>query len=44
MSVRGQVAYPLPVSGSPRSAGPGLWYTVAKDNTSIHLWRLADED
>ncbi|MEU1599590.1 hypothetical protein ABZ468_44020 [Streptomyces sp. NPDC005708] len=37
------IAYPLPVSGSPRSAGPGMWCTATRDNASIHLWRLADE-
>lgn len=40
MAMRGQVAYPFPVSGSPRSAGQGAWYTVSKDQTSVHLWNL----
>lgn len=43
MSVRGLVTYPLPVAGSPRSAGAGMWHTVAKDKASVHLWCLADE-
>ncbi|MFF7680105.1 hypothetical protein [Actinacidiphila glaucinigra] len=39
-ALRGPVAYPFPVSGSPGSAGPGVWYTVGKDRTSLHLWCL----
>ncbi|WP_312870172.1 hypothetical protein [Streptomyces himalayensis] len=38
----GRIAYPLPVSGSPRSAGQGAWYTVSKDKTTLHLWQLTD--
>ncbi|WP_432043750.1 hypothetical protein [Streptomyces cadmiisoli] len=43
MSVRGRIAYPVPVAGSPRSAGPGMWCTVAGQDAAVHLWRLADE-
>jgi hypothetical protein len=38
--VRGRISYPRPVAGSPRSAGPGMWWTVAGDNASVNLWRL----
>ncbi|MEV1173511.1 hypothetical protein [Nonomuraea sp. NPDC049784] len=44
MALRSRIAYPFPVSGSPRSAGQGAWYTVSKDRTALHLWQLADED
>ncbi|HTJ37779.1 MAG TPA: hypothetical protein VL738_31485 [Dactylosporangium sp.] len=40
MALRGQVAYPFPVSGPPRSAGQGVWYTISKDRTTLHLWSL----
>lgn len=40
MALRGRMAYPFPVSGSPRSAGQGAWYTVSRDQTALHLWRL----
>jgi hypothetical protein len=40
MRVRGRISYPRPVAGSPRSAGPGMWWTVAGDNASVNLWRL----
>jgi hypothetical protein len=40
MTVRGRVRYPIPVSGSPKSAGRGAWYTVAKDQATLHLWSL----
>ncbi|MFG3422776.1 hypothetical protein [Micromonospora sp. NPDC048063] len=40
MAVRGRIAYPFPVSGSPRSAGRGAWYTVSRDGTAVHLWSL----
>ncbi|OAH13202.1 hypothetical protein STSP_35270 [Streptomyces jeddahensis] len=42
MALGGRIAYPFPVSGSPRSAGQGIWYTVSKDQTTLHLWRLQD--
>ncbi|WP_309484432.1 hypothetical protein [Streptomyces himalayensis] len=42
MALGGRIAYPLPVSGSPRWAGQGAWYTVSKDKTTLHLWQLAD--
>ncbi|MEW2487217.1 hypothetical protein [Streptomyces sp. NPDC048411] len=42
MTLRGEVSYPFPVSGSPRSAGDGTWYTVSADRTSLHLWHLQD--
>ncbi len=44
MAVRGRIVYPFPVSGSPRSAGAGTWYTVSKDRTAIHLWNLPDKE
>jgi hypothetical protein len=40
MTLRGRIAYPFPVAGSPRSAGPGAWYTVSKDQATLHLWSL----
>ncbi|WP_089010004.1 hypothetical protein [Micromonospora viridifaciens] len=40
MALHGQVAYPFPVSGPPRSAGQGAWYTVSADQTCLHLWNL----
>lgn len=42
MALRSEVIYPSPVWGSPRSAGGGTWYTVAKGGTAVHLWRLAN--
>ncbi|WP_431899335.1 hypothetical protein [Nonomuraea sp. bgisy101] len=44
MALRGRIAYPFPVSGSPRSAGQGGWYTVSKDQTTLHLWNLRQEE
>ncbi|MFD0856648.1 hypothetical protein ACFQ07_30730, partial [Actinomadura adrarensis] len=41
MTLRGEVSYPFPVFGSPRSAGNGTWYTLSEDRTSLHLWRDA---
>ncbi|MGW7433195.1 hypothetical protein ACWGIN_27090 [Streptomyces sp. NPDC054861] len=43
MSLRGQVTYPAHVSGSPRPAGPGLWWTLADPGGAVQLWSLADE-
>ncbi|MEV4446543.1 hypothetical protein [Streptomyces mirabilis] len=43
MTLGGQILYPFPVSGPARSAGDGTWYTVSKDRTSVHLWRLAED-
>jgi hypothetical protein len=40
MALRGRIAYPFPVSGSPRPAGQGAWYTLSKDQTTLHLWNL----
>ncbi|MFB7114301.1 hypothetical protein ACFCYR_36125, partial [Streptomyces sp. NPDC056291] len=40
MVVRGRIAYPFSVAGPPRSAGQGAWYTVSKDQTTLHLWNL----
>lgn len=40
MALRGRIVYPFPVSGPPRSAGQGAWYTVSKDLTTLHLWSL----
>ncbi|MFI8952397.1 hypothetical protein ACIGO6_38715 [Streptomyces sp. NPDC053750] len=44
MALRGRIAYPFPVSGPPRSAGEGAWYTVSKDRTTLHLWNLPHRD
>ncbi|MFB7273594.1 hypothetical protein [Streptomyces sp. NPDC056244] len=44
MTLRGEVSYPFPVSGPPRSAGDGTWFTVSEDRGALHLWRPADED
>lgn len=41
MSVRAQVAYPFPIAGPPRPAGPGQWLTSSADGTAIHVWTLA---
>jgi hypothetical protein len=43
-TLRGEISYPFYVSGPARPAGDGAWYTVSKDRTSVHLWKLADED
>ncbi|MGW4821029.1 hypothetical protein ACWEP4_19065 [Streptomyces sp. NPDC004227] len=40
MVVRGRIAYPFSVAGPPRSAGQAAWYTVSKDQTTLHLWNL----
>ncbi|MGV9772373.1 hypothetical protein [Streptosporangium sp. NPDC003464] len=40
MALRGRIAYPSSVAGSPRSAGQAAWYTVAEDQTTLHLWSL----
>ncbi|MFB4298823.1 hypothetical protein [Actinomadura sp. NTSP31] len=40
MTLRGRIAYPFPVSGCARSAGEGAWYTLSKDQTTVHLWTL----
>lgn len=42
MALRSEVTYPSPVWGNPRSAGGGMWYTVSKGGTAVHLWRLAN--
>ncbi|WP_338694775.1 hypothetical protein V2W30_07880 [Streptomyces sp. Q6] len=44
LSVRGQIAYPSPVTGSPRPAGPGQWYTLTADHGTLHLWTLPDKN
>ncbi|MCP2166308.1 hypothetical protein LX83_003176 [Goodfellowiella coeruleoviolacea] len=41
MTLRGQVAYPFPIAGSPLSAGRGRWGTLTRDRTSLHLWELS---
>ncbi|MFD4253663.1 hypothetical protein ACFWQL_28345 [Amycolatopsis thermoflava] len=38
LTPRGEVTYPFPVTGPPRPAGDGAWYTVAEDGASVHLW------
>ncbi|WP_448320243.1 hypothetical protein [Streptomyces sp. CO7] len=40
MTVRGRLAYPFPVHGSPLGAGPGAWYTVSEDRSALHFWSL----
>ncbi|MEU6240706.1 hypothetical protein [Streptomyces sp. NPDC047024] len=40
MTLRGEISYPLPVSGPPRPAGDGTWSTLANDRTTTHLWGL----
>ncbi|MEV6964363.1 hypothetical protein AB0M47_04535 [Hamadaea sp. NPDC051192] len=40
MSVRDQVAYPVPIAGPPRPAGAGQWLTSTPDGTEIQLWTL----
>lgn len=44
MSLRGEISYPVPVSGPARAAGGGAWYTISKDGTSVDLWELAEEN
>ncbi|MEU5789764.1 hypothetical protein ABZ754_18785 [Micromonospora purpureochromogenes] len=43
MTLRREMSNPFPVSGPPRSAGDGAWYTVSEDRTSLHLRRPADD-
>ncbi|WP_330461516.1 hypothetical protein OIB37_34405 [Streptomyces sp. NBC_00820] len=40
LTLRGEISYPVPVSGPARPAGDGTWYTVSADGTSVHLWEL----
>ncbi|NUW45870.1 hypothetical protein [Nonomuraea rhodomycinica] len=40
MTVRGRIVYPFPISGAPRSAGEGAWYSISEDRTTLHLWSL----
>ncbi|MFB7668528.1 hypothetical protein ACFC1R_32170 [Kitasatospora sp. NPDC056138] len=42
MTLRGEISYPVPVSGPARGAGGGTWYTISEDGTSVHLWELAE--
>lgn len=42
MSLRGEVIYPTPVAGQPRSAGDGMWYTVAEGGRVVQLWQLTE--
>nr|WP_237554954.1 hypothetical protein [Streptomyces sp. SID4948] len=42
MTLTGEVSYPFPVSGPARSAGCGTWYTVSKDQTTVHIWQLGE--
>ncbi|ADI10341.1 hypothetical protein SBI_07221 [Streptomyces bingchenggensis BCW-1] len=44
MTLRGEISYPVPVSGPARAAGGGTWYTISEDGTSVHLWELAKEN
>ncbi|MEU8515606.1 hypothetical protein AB0C76_29120 [Kitasatospora sp. NPDC048722] len=43
MTLRGEIAYPVPVSGPARAAGDGAWFTVSEQGTSVHLWQPAEE-
>ncbi|NGO78158.1 hypothetical protein G6045_21175 [Streptomyces sp. YC504] len=43
MSLRGRIAYPAPVFGSPRPAGPGVWWTAADEGRAVRLWTLGAE-
>jgi hypothetical protein len=40
LAVRGPVGYPVPVSGLPRPAGPGTWFTASADLSAVHVWAL----
>ncbi|WP_166024256.1 hypothetical protein [Streptomyces chilikensis] len=40
LAVRGPIGYPVPVSGLPRPAGPGVWSTGSADLSAVHLWAL----
>jgi hypothetical protein len=42
MAVRGRIAYPSPVAGSPLPAGPGAWCTLSGDRRGVRLWSLPD--
>ncbi|MGI5516974.1 hypothetical protein [Streptomyces sp. CA-106131] len=44
MTLRGEISYPVPLSGPARAAGGGTWYTISEDGTSVHLWELAKEN
>ncbi|MBC9712877.1 hypothetical protein H9Y04_09865 [Streptomyces sp. TRM66268-LWL] len=43
MSLRGQIAYPVPAHGGPRPAGPGPWWTFGESGARVHFWSLAEE-
>jgi hypothetical protein len=43
MTLRGEIAYPAPVTGPARAAGGGRWCTVAADRASVQVWELAEE-
>ncbi|MFF5404261.1 hypothetical protein ACFY8K_14890 [Streptomyces misionensis] len=38
MTPRGEISYPVPVSGPARPAGDGAWYTVSGDGALVPLW------
>ncbi|WP_199486748.1 hypothetical protein [Actinomadura logoneensis] len=42
MTVRARITYPSPVSGPPRPAGPGAWWTLSADHRGVRLWSLPD--
>lgn len=44
MDLRGEISYPVPVSGPARAAGDGRWHTISKDGTTVHLWGLVQEN
>ncbi len=39
MTASGPITYPFPVTGTARTASPGLWYTVDRGWTAVHLWK-----
>ncbi|SED06601.1 hypothetical protein SAMN04490357_3713 [Streptomyces misionensis] len=44
MTLRGEISYPVPVSGPARPAGDGAWYTVSGDGALVRLWEPDRED
>ncbi|GHF21322.1 hypothetical protein GCM10017786_64100 [Amycolatopsis deserti] len=41
LTLRGEITYPFPVTGPPRPAGEGTWYTLAEDGTAVRFWTLS---
>jgi len=40
MGLRGEICYPVPVSGPARTAGAGMWCTLSPERRSVQLWEL----